>query len=54
VLLRRGEGCDRLRVAELLRDCIVDGAPLGVTRIVDGARELAAQHGIELTLGTAG
>ena len=48
VLLRREEGFDRDRLAQLLRDCVTDGADLGTTRIVDAARELADAHRIDL------
>lgn len=50
LLARHKDYANPQRIAELLRDCVVDGRAMGMTRIVSRAEEVATELGIELDL----
>jgi hypothetical protein len=48
LLVRRGDPSDAQRLGQLLRECLAGATEMGMTRVVDQTRSLAATAGVSL------
>ena len=48
LLVRRGDPSDAQRLSRLLRECLDGATEMGMTRVVDQTRSLAATAGVTL------
>jgi hypothetical protein len=48
LLVRRDDPADRERLCDLLRECLAGASEMGMTRVVDQTRSLAARAGVAL------